>query len=164
MKKYLIRILSVIFIMVVICNHSFAISSTNCSNPNISLNIVSDFNEAEIYNAFSEINNLVNYVSVNDSVTYSDLQKEDSMLLYLNDDESIIATSQDEKFSFNKQTAFLSGCFFGPVGLVLVAVINNGDQEGLKSAVWGCFISGCVSLASVLAVYFVFFSYLALYW
>jgi hypothetical protein len=164
MNKYRILIPSLILTMVVIFNHSFAISSSNYSNPVSSINIVSDFDEAEIYNAFTEINDLISYVSANDSVTYSDLQKEDSLLQYLNDDESVDAINQDKKFTFNKQTAFLSGCFFGPVGMVLVALINKGDQEGLKSAVWGCFTSGCVSLASVLAIYFVFFSYLALYW
>jgi hypothetical protein len=165
MKKNRFRILSVILTIVAIYNNPlYAISSVNCSNSNSSFNVVSDFDEAEIYNAFSEINNLVNFVSANDSVTYSDIQTQDSSLLLLHDTDSDVAFNHPEKFSFNKQTAFLSGCFFGPIGMVLVAIINNGDQERLKSAVWGCVTSGCVSLASVLAVYFVFFSYLALYW
>jgi|WetSurMetagenome_2_1015567.scaffolds.fasta_scaffold655701_2 hypothetical protein len=164
MKKNRFRILSIILTIIAIYNPFYAISSGDCSNSNISLNVVSDFDEAEIYNAFSEINNLVNFVSANDSVTYSEVQTQDSSLLLLHDTDSDIAFNHPEKFSFNKQTAYLSGCVFGPIGIVLVAIINNGDQERLKSAVWGCVTSGCVSLGSVLAVYFVFFSYLALYW
>jgi hypothetical protein len=164
MKKNRILIFSFFMTFVVIFCPFYAISSTNCSNPNISLNIVSNFDEAEIYNAFSEINALVKYVSVNDSATYSDIQTRDSSLLLLHDTDSDVAFIHSEKFSFNKQTAFLSGCVFGPIGIVLVAAINNGDQERLKNAIWGCVTSGCVSLASTMVVYFVFFSYLAFYW
>jgi len=159
MKTNLIRVLSLLLMVMFIHIHSFAVSSSNSL-----LTDPSDFDEDEIYNAFSEIDELIRYVSDNDLASYSDVQAYDSSLLSLVDNDPDIALSNHDKFSFNKQTAYLAGCIFGAVGIVLVAIVNNGDQERLKSAIWGCVTSGCVSLSSVIAVYIIFFSYFALYW
>ena len=114
MNNNLIRIIPLLFTLVAIYNHSFAINSANCSNPKTSLDVVTDFDEGEIYNAFSEINDLISYISVNDSVTSSDIQSENNSLLSLMQNESAVPVDQNEKFLFNKQLAFLSGCVFGP--------------------------------------------------
>jgi len=136
-----------------IANKSFAKSYCSNSKGNLEFENVNDFDEAEIYNAFTEINDLINYVSANDSVTYSDLQEENNSLLLLHDTDPDIAFNHTEKFSFNNQTSFLAGCLFGVVGIVAVAVINNGDQERLSSSIWGCVASGCISVGGVIALF-----------
>jgi len=161
MNKNLVQIIFLIIIGIVSNHSSFAVSSAKFSNTNNSLNTVSDFDEAEIYNAFSEINDIVKYVSVNDSVTYSDIQTRDSSLLLLTDNDPAVAYNQHEKFSFNNHSAFLAGCFFGPIGMLLVTMINKGDREELNSAIWGCVTSGCVSIASLVVIYYGLLGYLA---
>jgi len=162
--KNLIRIFSLLFLMVVIYNQTFAVSSSNLSSSKSAIINASDFDEAEIYNAFSEIEHLMKVVSENDSATYSDVQLQDSSLLLLVDNEPDIVSTQHQKFAFNKQTAYLSGCIFGVVGIALVAIINNGDKERLNNAIWGCATSGCVSVSSVVVCYFIIFSYYFAYW
>lgn len=155
--KNLIRIFSLLFLMVVIYNHTFAVSSSNISSSKSAIINASDFDETEIYNAFSEIEHLMKVVSENDSATYSDVQLQDSSLLLLVDNESDMASTQNQKFTFNKQTAYLSGCIFGSIGIALVAIINNGDKERLKNAVWGCATNGCVASSALVASYLILF-------
>jgi hypothetical protein len=151
----LMRVFSVLAVMVVLNNTSFA--NTYATNPKNSFETesVSDFDEAEIYTAFSEIDDLVNYLSDNNTETYTDIQIENSSLLSSVIDNSDIAFNQGEKFSFNKQTAFLMGCAFGVLGIAAVAIVNNGDRERLNNSIWGCVTSSCVAVLP--AIVFVLF-------
>jgi hypothetical protein len=142
---------------------TFGLSSSYAINSESSFEteIVSGFDESEIYNAFSEISDVESYLSVNETATYADIQIMDSTLLEQLNDDTDVAFSHSEKFSFNKQTAFLMGCAFGVVGIIAVAVINNGDNEQLNSSIWGCVTSSCVSIGSVALIYVLYFAILS---
>jgi hypothetical protein len=152
------KLLTIVLIMVIFYSHSYAISENTYTNSTFE---TSDFDESEIYNAFSEISDVESYLSANETATYADIQKEDSTLLDQLNDNTDVAFSHNEKFSFNKQTAFLMGCAFGIVGIIAVAIINNGDQEQLNSSIRGCVTASCVSIGSVAIFYVFFFSLLS---
>jgi len=161
MKKLLIQYIPVLLTMVVFTFNSSANTSLSTSE----MSSVAGFDEAEIYNAFTEIDDLVNYVSVNQEASFAEVLIENSSLLLRIDDESAVAFKNDDKFTFTPGLAYFSGCVFGPLGIVLVAIVNNGDEKGLRSAIWGFVTSGCVTVSSVVIFYVFFFSYYSfLYW
>lgn len=115
------------------------------------------FDESEIYNAFSSIDELVTIVGEND-ISYSELAlTNNNLLTSVNQDASIALYPEDDRFSFNKQTAFLMGCAFGMLGILAVAIVDKGNTRIVKSSIWGCVASGCISTGLTIVVYFSYF-------
>jgi len=119
----------------------------------------SEFDESEIYNSFSPINNLIEYIAENENVTYSDIEASHSQLVsVVNSGAAIAISAGEEKFSFTKQTAFFMGCAFGVPGIIAVAIINNGDSEALNNSIIGFVTSGCLSGGLAIAIYVFYFA------
>ncbi len=47
---------------------------------------------------------------------------------------------------------FLWGCLTGPVGMVVVYVMTDGDQKKLMKSLWGCLAGGCVWIPILLSL------------
>jgi len=118
------------------------------------------FDESEIYDSFSEIDELTKYVEVNENITYSDLESTDFSLAQLSSNSAIalFPDEEDNRFSFNNQTAYFMGCAFGMLGILAVAIVNNGNSSVVNSSIWGCVTSGCVSAGGVIAFYVFYFA------
>ena len=118
-----------------------------------------EFYEAEIYNSFKEVDGLTDILNNNDRK----LSYENSTLLASVSSGTAIAFSGDNQFSFTKNTAFLMGCCFGAIGILVVAVVNNGDTPLLNNAIWGCVTSGAVYSLTAVLFYVLFYSNLMVY-
>jgi hypothetical protein len=132
---------------------------TNRANANTSAiatteDYFSGFDESEIYTSFAPIDDLITYMAENENVAYSDLEASHSQLLSLVNTEAALAlTTDDDKFMFTKQTAYFMGCAFGMLGILAVAIINNGDNSVVTSSIWGFVTSGCVTVGLSIAFY-----------
>ncbi|HPR30937.1 MAG TPA: hypothetical protein PLK12_02530 [Prolixibacteraceae bacterium] len=120
------------------------------------------FDEEEIYRAFTEIEELASYVRQNEPVAYADLIPAGFATGSLSHDAS--SDGPVYGFSFNNPSAFMMGCVFGTLGILAVAIINEGDRNSLNSALWGCAASGAVSVVSATAVYLLYLSPLLVFW
>ena len=141
MKKFLSKTLSIILAMIPLTSQVMAGSnklSTSESEKYV------DFDEAEITNSFSEIDELVNYISENETATYSDIEKTNSSLLENVSTSSAVALSTQEGGSPLVIGAFFYGCFFSVVGIILVAIVTNNDSDQVKKAEIGCIVSTIV--------------------
>jgi hypothetical protein len=165
MKKQIILLIVAflvsVFTTTVYANHNTTFSTeTNISESSITND------EAEIYSAFDAIEEVVTYVETTENVTYSDLKStnfaldslsEESALAFLSDEE------EDNRFHFTKQTAYFMGCAFGMLGILAVAIVNEGNTPVVNSSIWGCVTSGCVSGGLVAAFYVWYFALFAGY-
>lgn len=97
---------------------------------------------------------MLNHLESND-VTYTELKETDNMLVAnVSTEAAIINSFRDGEPPVIG--AFLWGCLFGPVGIVVVAVTTDNDKELIKKAAWGCAIPvGCTAL-SYIAYYALF--------
>ena len=115
-----------------------------------------DFDETEITNSFSEIDDLVNYISENETATYSDIEQTNSSLLENVSTSSAVALSAQSDGSPLAIGAFFYGCFFSVVGIILVAIVTNNDSDQIKKAEIGCIVStislSIIYIISVLAL------------
>lgn len=159
MKKYHIRLSAVFFIAVLIIGSLSARASTTYSLSDFDLANTIPFDESEIYNAFSGIDEAVAMISESGDASYAELQTENSSILALIDNSTNAAFGEKEKFTFSPSLAYWTGCVFGSLGIVLVAIVNNGDDVALKKSIWGCVTSGCVSMGTGAVIYLIYFSF-----
>ncbi len=117
----------------------------------IASDVVSDFDETEIYSAFGEIEALVETVS-NSDVTYESLLTSNSSLLENVSANAALAMGMSAADAPPVMSAFWWGCIFGPLGIILVAVTTDQDKGQLRSSVKGCVISTVVYIA-IYAIY-----------
>jgi hypothetical protein len=147
----------------ILCLTLFLFLATNAAFANSTA--ISNFNsssveEAEIYTSFAEIDEIVSYIGANENITYSDLEATDFSLSALSSNSALALFPDEEgdnRFYFNKQTAFFMGCVFGMLGVLAVAIVNNGNSSVVNNSIWGCVTSGCVSGGAVIAFYAYFF-------
>ena len=156
MKKISTKTIS--FFLAMILFTSQVIAGSNSTTKSYSEKYV-DFDETEITNSFSEIDDLVNYISENETATYSDIEKTNSLML-----EGISSTSAmalwDET---NAEPPFLSafwwGCLTGGIGILIVALTTDGDSDQVRKSVIGCAVPTGCSLLSTLAYYLFILAY-----
>jgi hypothetical protein len=138
-----------------------AISENNAFNTSPNRYSNTSAEEAEIYASFAEIDAIVTYVETNENITYTDLEATEFSLTSLSTNSALALFPDEEgdnRFYFNNQTAFFMGCVFGMIGILAVAIVNNGNNSVINSSIWGCVASGCVSGGSVIAIYVFYFA------
>ncbi len=154
MKKILFKSVSVILALVMLNIPTFALSLK--SNANLSsseIKAASSFDESEVYAAMADLNQLDQYLQTNVAQSYSDVAKENSAIL-----SGVSATSSlPASGPANSQTAlgipsFLWGCVFGIIGVLIVYLMTDKDKEQTKKALWGCGVSGAVSIIYYIVV------------
>jgi len=150
MKNIFVRLLFLLFLFSLP-----DLANASSSDNNADEELYSEFDESEIYNSFSEIDDLTAYLSTNDGITYSDMETTNSEMLTMVDNGAAMAYPlQESRFYFTRQTAYFMGCAFGMPGILAVAIINNGDTSVVNSSIWGLATSSFVGVLGIIAVYF----------
>jgi len=133
------------FMMCTMQTFAFTISSTN-SITQSDIQAFSQFEDSEVYAAFSDVTALDQYLSVNADKTFADVSKENSSIL-----NSVSAsTSLPLTSTGNDETAlgipsFLWGCVLGWVGMLIVYLVTE-NKEQTKKALWGCLVGTAVEV------------------
>lgn len=151
MKKILQGILSVVLAMLMFSAQALAYTTTSAAmNTNDEISAVTDFDEAEIYNAFDEVNDLVATVESNESLTYSDLAATNSDMIADVSSSAAIAMSSTSADAPPFISAFLWGCIFNLAGMLIVGITTDFDGTQLKKSGWGCLINSLLWVGSSL--------------
>ncbi|HPR62400.1 MAG TPA: hypothetical protein PLF35_15695 [Prolixibacteraceae bacterium] len=97
--------------------------------------------ETEIYEAFSEINELVSLIETDNTATYNQLLTTNSLLVENVSASAAMAmnTVTDTQTPFI--SAFLWGCIFNVPGMLIVGITTGFDSYHMKKSAWGCLIS-----------------------
>ncbi len=90
--------------------------------------------------AMLELNELDEYVTQNDGVTYDDMIASGSELIM-----NVDATSAPLGLDGSEEPplgipSFLWGCILGVVGILLVYILTDGDGDETKKALWGMLV------------------------
>jgi len=141
MKKFLQSVLSVLLALVLFSAQSLAYTITSgATNNHDEIEAVSEFNEDEIYAAFGEVDELVTTIEKNEEVTYTDLEATNSeMVANISSSAAIAMTATADTPPF--VSAFLWGCIFNWVGMLIVGLTTDFDGTQLKKSAWGCLIN-----------------------
>lgn len=94
--------------------------------------------ESEIYAAFASVDELVERLDSNESDSFESLSKENSPLLENVEPDPAILMNAQETLTPPLFGAYVWGCCYGPLGLVLVAVTTNNDRHQVREAAKGC--------------------------
>jgi hypothetical protein len=141
MKKILIKAVCLVLAMIVLSTQTFANSGTLGSLiDEAGLESVAGFDESEIYNVFAEVDELVSYLEQNGSVTYDDLKSVNSEWV------ENVSASATLAFGANSSehppifSAFIWGCLFNWIGMLVVGVTTGFDGYHMRKSFWGCVV------------------------
>lgn len=141
MKKVLQSILSVVLALLMFSAQ--AIAYTNSAvviNSEEEINAVAEFDEANIYDAFNEVNDLVATIESNENITYSELEASNSEMVANVSSSAAIAMTSASADTPPFISAFLWGCIFNVVGMLIVGLTTDFDGSQLRKSGWGCLI------------------------
>lgn len=148
MKKFLLKLMA--FTMALLMLQVQLMANTRSTSTANEDEAISNLDEAEIYASFDEINDLVAYVNENENVTYEDLQMENSSLIANVNSSAALAMNAQEGEEPPMLSAFLWGCIFSWVGVLVVYLTTDSNKEFTGSAWKGCLVHiGCGTLAYV---------------
>lgn len=141
MKKLLLRFLSVGLALIVFSVQSMAFTTiASSTNSDEEVEAVTNFEENEIYNAFDEVNPLVAYMQNNEDVTYDELASTHSDLVEnINSSAALALSSSSDTPPI--LSAFIWGCLFNWVGILIVGITTNFDNQQITKSLWGCLIN-----------------------
>ena len=97
--------------------------------------------ETEIYEAFSEINELVSLVETDNTATYNQLLTTNSKLVENVSSSAAMAMNAVTDTQTPFISAFLWGCIFNVPGMLIVGITTGFDSYHMKKSAWGCLIS-----------------------
>jgi hypothetical protein len=142
MKKVLLKFVCAGLALIIFSYQAIAYSSVAMVVSAEEISTVANFDENEIYSAFTDVDQLVSYVQVNEGVTISDLEATNSELV------SNIASSSSLSFESSDTppifSAFIWGCLLNWVGILIVGLTTGFDGEQITKSLWGCLISSCL--------------------
>jgi len=137
MKKSLLKIMAVFMAVLFLQLQVFAGSSFSMSSED---EAIVNFDETEIYASFDQINDLSSYLSENDA-TYADVANYNSDLVANVSSTAALALNSTSAGEPPFISAFLWGCIFNWVGIVVVALTTDMDMSYIMKSVWGCAVS-----------------------
>lgn len=140
MKKMLLRVFCGLLAIIMFSVPTLAYNSVSNSLPDAEAAVLADFDEAEIYSAFDEVNDLMLALGDNSELSYADLEKSNSGL--------IANVSSSAAIAMNAGSAeppivgaFLWGCLFNVVGMLIVGLTTDFDSGQITKSAWGCLVS-----------------------
>lgn len=154
MKQTIFKSFSVLLAILMFSIQTFAYSS-KISSPltKSEIQTVTEFDDSEIYAAFSEVNDLDQYLSQNENSTYADISREDvSMLTNISATTSLPVSASSDELALGIPS-FLWGCVFGIVGVLVVYLMTDNNKEQTKKAFYGCIVGTVVSVVIYVAVF-----------
>ena len=81
MKKILMRVLSLVLALVIFSAQSMAFTSGSAGVLESDVAAIAEYDESEIYSAFTEVNDLVSFIEKNEGITYNELETVNSGLI-----------------------------------------------------------------------------------
>jgi len=142
MRKALLKFLCVGLALIIFSAQAMSFTSIASVNSNQEIASVTDFDETEIYNAFTDVNSLVAYVQENDGVTLVDLETSHNELVSNISSSAAIALSHDTDSDTPPIfSAFIWGCLLNWVGILIVGLTTGFDGHQITKSAWGCLIS-----------------------
>lgn len=142
MKKFFLKTASVLMALMLFNAQTFAgaLPFNNVDFTDEAQEVL-NFNEDDVYAAFSEIDELTALVSQSDA-TYDELATEGTTNLDMVSSNSTLPLSADGGSAPPLGIpSFLWGCVFGIVGLALVYFLTDMDRDETRKALWGCVIA-----------------------
>lgn len=139
MKKILQSFFSVVLAILMFSSQAVAYTnSATAINTDSEIDAVVDFDEASIYNAFDEVDELLATLENNSDITYSELEAKGSEMIANVSSSAAVAMSSSNYDSPPFISAFLWGCIFNLAGVLIVGITTDFDNEQLKKSAWGC--------------------------
>lgn len=156
MRKFVFKPLS-LFLAVALLSaqtHVLSAKTITAGLPGMEESVFSlDENALEL--ALGGLNELDSYLTMNEGVTYADLEAANSeLIINISDISAPLGMPQDGE-PLMGIPAFWWGCVLGWVGWLLVYVLTDKDKEETKKAFNGCLVSSAVSVALSLVYYLV---------
>jgi hypothetical protein len=140
MKKILQSFFCVVLAILMFSSQAVAYTSIAAINSEAELSAVADFDEAEIYAAFNEVEALITTIE-STNLTYADLEASNSDLISDVSASAAIAMSSASADTPPFISAFLWGCIFNLAGMLIVGITTEFDSDQLRKSAWGCLIS-----------------------
>ena len=104
------------------------------------------YDEAEMNEVLSELNQLDAYLEMNTDQTYASLAESGNPLIAnIESTASPMGMAGQEGEPPLGIPSFLWGCVFGVIGLLIVFVATDNDNDEARKAMWGCVVSSLVS-------------------
>ncbi|MBN2261269.1 MAG: hypothetical protein JW735_00025 [Prolixibacteraceae bacterium] len=148
MNKVYTKLLALLMAMIL-----FHLQVLAGATPSVTASFDADNAEAEIYEAFNDIDELVSLLNETDDVTYETLQANNSVLIENVSNSAAVAMSAQEKEGPPIVSAFLWGCVLNWVGLLVVYLTTDSNKEFTKKAWSGCLVNtGCYAGLWLIAV------------
>jgi hypothetical protein len=143
MKKVLLKFLCAGLALIIFSAHALAYSSIATAISDAEISAVTNFDETEIYSAFTDVEQLISYVTANEGITYNDLEANNSEMISNITSSSMLAlaSSSDSPPIFS---AFIWGCLLNWVGVLIVGITTGFDGQQIVKSLWGCLLSSCL--------------------
>lgn len=141
MKKVIQSTFSVLLALVLFSVQAVAYTTTAMVSNAEEIEKVAEFDESEIYQAFDDVSNLMATIQNDEDLSYSQLEESNSDLISNVSSTAAIAmtsASADEPPIVN---AFLWGCLFNVVGMLVVGLTTDFDNDQIMKSAWGCLVS-----------------------
>lgn len=154
MRKILEKSFSVIMAFTLLFAQTTSLSAraSNIPLPSVDESVLV-LDETALDAAMMELNELDEFLSVNEGITFTELKSSESELI-VNMDNSTSPLGMD---SANEPPlgipSFLWGCVFTLVGVLLVYVLTDGDKDETRKALWGMIVSLGVYVIFYVGVY-----------
>lgn len=142
-------------IFILIASFSINAFSSQPAIRSIKTDYANDFESAEqeIYSAFDKITEVSHFIDQNEMASYSRLPATAQAIIQ--PDPAIVMNNQEE-LQPPIFGAFLWGCCYGPLGIILVASCTNNNRDQVRQAANGCIVfnilGGAIYVASLIVV------------
>lgn len=141
MKRIVFKSTSVLMALVLLVSQTQSLSarSLGIEIPSIDESVLV-LNEEALDLAMQELNELDEFVTQNEGITYDDMLAGGSDLIVNVDATSAplgVDGSEDPPLGI---PSFLWGCILGVIGILLVYILTDGDGDEVKKALWGMLV------------------------
>jgi hypothetical protein len=153
MKKFLLKSLSIFMAITLLSAQSLFAYAGNGASVTTFDETAFSFDEEMLFAELAELNELDAFIETTEGLTFSDLEKEGSLLIANMDNAAApmgMAEGGEPPLGI---PSFLWGCVFDVVGLVIVYIMTENDMDETKKAMWGCVASTAVGVVLYMVVW-----------
>ncbi len=147
MKKVLKSSFCLVLAMIIFSAQSMAFtigSAGTISNPDQIT--IDEFDESNIYDAFTEVNDLVSFLKENEGITFNDLESVNSELISNVSSSAALMHHDDDDYRTPPIfSAFIWGCLLNWVGMLIVGLTTGFDGRQITKSAWGCLINSLLA-------------------
>jgi hypothetical protein len=154
MKKILLKSVSIVLTISLLFSQNFSLFASSLSAESTELEeSVFSFDEDEINDALSSLNELDAFLEINSNATYETLvENGNHLVVNLESTASPMGMAGQDDGPPLGIPSFLWGCVFGVIGLLIVFVATDNDSAEAKKALWGCLTSSAVGAVLYIVV------------